>query len=355
MPVPLQTPVIQYTASGATPTFVYPFLVPTAASLQVFVGGVLQGSGYSVSGVGNPAGGSVTFTSTPVAGTIVRLRRQVPKSRSTDYTEGGALRAETLDADIDYVVMMAQDTAALPSDLDTRLTAIEAGIQVVGGNVGMGTGTPASKLDVVGTITTTNLTAAGNGSFGGTLDVTGASTFTDAATFNVLNAASLMLGASASVGTNLTVAGTSTLTGAVSMGSTLGVTGATTLSTLTTSGAVGVKTTPSVSFEVGGTDAIRIPQGTTAQRPAGAIGQIRYNSDNSKFEGYGVAGWADIGSGSGAGATGGGVDQIFFQNDLAVTTNYTITTNKNAMTAGPISVNSGVVIGIPNGSTWTVV
>jgi hypothetical protein len=40
---------------------------------------------------------------------------------------------------------------------------------------------------------------------------------------------------------------------------------------------------------------------------------------------------------------------------LTLTTNYTITTSKNAMTAGPVTINSGVTVTVPSGSTWTVV
>ena len=56
-----------------------------------------------------------------------------------------------------------------------------------------------------------------------------------------------------------------------------------------------------------------------------------------------------------AGATGGSTDQVFYENDQVVTTNYTISTNKNAMTAGPITVNSGVTVTIPTGSEWSIV
>lgn len=56
-----------------------------------------------------------------------------------------------------------------------------------------------------------------------------------------------------------------------------------------------------------------------------------------------------------AGAVGGGNDRIFFENDQVVTTSYTITSGKNAMTAGPITINSGIVVTVPDGSTWTVV
>jgi hypothetical protein len=58
---------------------------------------------------------------------------------------------------------------------------------------------------------------------------------------------------------------------------------------------------------------------------------------------------------TGIGITGGGTDEVFWENDQVVTTNYTITTNKNAMSAGPITVNSGIVVTVPSGSTWTVV
>jgi hypothetical protein len=56
-----------------------------------------------------------------------------------------------------------------------------------------------------------------------------------------------------------------------------------------------------------------------------------------------------------AGAVGGGNDRIFFENDQVVTSNYTITENKNAMTAGPITIDSGITVTVPDGSTWTVV
>ena len=57
----------------------------------------------------------------------------------------------------------------------------------------------------------------------------------------------------------------------------------------------------------------------------------------------------------GAGASGTGNNQVFFQNDLNVTGSYTIPTGKNAGTFGPVTVNSGVVVTVPSGSVWTVV
>lgn len=46
---------------------------------------------------------------------------------------------------------------------------------------------------------------------------------------------------------------------------------------------------------------------------------------------------------------------MFWENDLTLTTNYTITTNKNAGTFGPVTINSGVTVTVPSGSTWTIV
>lgn len=51
-------------------------------------------------------------------------------------------------------------------------------------------------------------------------------------------------------------------------------------------------------------------------------------------------------------AAGGGV---IYENNTTVTSNYTITAGKNGMSAGPLTINSGVVVTVPDGSTWTIV
>jgi hypothetical protein len=62
-----------------------------------------------------------------------------------------------------------------------------------------------------------------------------------------------------------------------------------------------------------------------------------------------------VGSGGGGGATGGSGNEIFYENEKTVTVNYTITSGKNAMSAGPITIADGVVVTVPDGSTWTIV
>jgi hypothetical protein len=61
-------------------------------------------------------------------------------------------------------------------------------------------------------------------------------------------------------------------------------------------GNVGIGTSsPAVSLDVGSkTDAIKIPNGTTAQQPTAATGMIRYNTSSSKLEAYIGSAWENV-------------------------------------------------------------
>ena len=101
----------------------------------------------------------------------------------------------------------------------------------------------------------------------------------------------------------------------------------------------------------GGTGQINLPIGTTGQRSASPYsGMIRYNTTYGQYEGYYNSAWGQIGGG----ATGAGGDQVFQENGVTVTTSYTLTTSKNAMSVGPITVNSGAIVTIPSGQRWVV-
>jgi hypothetical protein len=99
-----------------------------------------------------------------------------------------------------------------------------------------------------------------------------------------------------------------------------------------------------------GTGSVRLPNGTTGERPTPAAGMIRYNVTTSGFEGYADGAWGSIGGG----ATGAGGDQVFYENELNVTTSYTLTTNRNAMSTGPITIDAGAVVTIPSGQRWVI-
>jgi hypothetical protein len=100
-----------------------------------------------------------------------------------------------------------------------------------------------------------------------------------------------------------------------------------------------------------GTGYVLVSKGTTAQRPAVAVaGQIRYNTDNNQFEGYANGAWGQLGGG----ATGAGGDQVFVENGVTVTASYTLTTNKNAESVGPITINATKTVTVPSGQRWVI-
>jgi hypothetical protein len=158
----------------------------------------------------------------------------------------------------------------------------------------------------------------------------------------------------------------------------------------------GVNTaTPAVTTALVGTDAIFIPVGTTGKRPTGAAGYLRFNSTTGEFEGYNGTAWASVGGAAlsndtstatnvyplFAAATTGTASTIYtsnakllykpstgefqsselvagnglFVNSATVSADYTIPAGSNAMSAGPVTVNSGITVTVSSGSVWTVI
>ena len=92
----------------------------------------------------------------------------------------------------------------------------------------------------------------------------------------------------------------------------------------------------------------KIIYGDSSGNPAAlAVGTANYvlKSDGTDIS------WGEVA----AGAAGAGSDKIFWENGQTVTGNYTITNNMNAMSAGPITINSGVTVTVGTGETWTIV
>ena len=58
---------------------------------------------------------------------------------------------------------------------------------------------------------------------------------------------------------------------------------------------------------------------------------------------------------AGAPVGGASTNTVFFENDNSVDVSYTISTDKNAMAAGPIAIKSGVTVTVPSGSFLTIV
>jgi len=130
------------------------------------------------------------------------------------------------------------------------------------------------------------------------------------------------------------------------------ITFVTTTATLTTATAHGLNTgntvfiTGTTPAAYSGTFVITVTGTTTF-----TYTMLSTPSGNATVMGSYVYGsWAQIGGG----ATGAGGDQIFVENGVTVTANYTLSTNKNAMSVGPITINSGVTVTVPSGQRWVI-
>ena len=140
------------------------------------------------------------------------------------------------------------------------------------------------------------------------------------------------------------IAGSTGATGATGEAGATGLSGATGLQ-----GSTGVQ---GATGDIGGTGAT----GLTGATGVGATGATGLGSTGATGVGtQGATGATGPAGSGGGGATGAGTDEIFWENDQTVTASYTITANKNAMTAGPVAINAGVTVTVPTGSAWTVV
>jgi hypothetical protein len=99
------------------------------------------------------------------------------------------------------------------------------------------------------------------------------------------------------------------------------------------------------------TGSLVTPAGTVAQRDVSPLpGYFRFNTDTDSWEGYDGTVWKAVGGG----ATGGGADEVFVENGQNVTVDYTIPSTRNAMSTGPITVDSGITVTVSSGSRWVV-
>jgi len=115
--------------------------------------------------------------------------------------------------------------------------------------------------------------------------------------------------------------------------------------TITTATVTNLSTSGTVTF--GGTGAVVLPVGTTAQEPGSpTTGMIRFNTTLSQFEGYNGTLWGGIG---GANASG-----CIYVNNQTITTSYTFDANTSGSSSGPITISSGVSITVGPTSRWVI-
>ena len=246
-----------------------------------------------------------------------------------------------------------------------------------------GTVTTAAQPNItsVGTLTsltTSGTTTAGNLSTSGTLSVTGNGTLGNLSTttatvttgnigtINATNTNSSNLTISTLANITSATASTSTTTGALKVAGGVGIVGNLyTGGQIQASGLISAGYVTATYATFTGTEAITLPKGTTAQRPASPVqGSFRYNTEANGFEVYNGTSWGSIagGGGNAGGSTGevqfnnggvfGGVDELTYDGtavtagNLIVSSyaNITATTASTSTTSGALKVAGGAGI-----------
>ena len=96
------------------------------------------------------------------------------------------------------------------------------------------------------------------------------------------------------------------------------------------------------------TGSAELPAGTTAQRDGSpSAGYLRWNTTDTSAEVYDGSAWAAVGGGN-------TTDEGLYEHSHTISANYSITSGNNALTAGPITINTGVSVTVPTGSTWVI-
>jgi hypothetical protein len=232
-----------------------------------------------------------------------------------------------------------------------NVTQVTSAVAITGGNID---GTPIGQTTAAAGLFTT-LGSTGNSTVGGDLTVTGNGTFNGTGSLKVPTGTLAQRNNNA-----LGLIRFNTTYGyfegcvAVTAGATISsITRVSTIATLTTSTNHGLSTgdfvtvSGAVPTEFNGTYSITVTGVNTFTYVMAATP----SADATTMGSYVVGTW----SATGSGATGGGNNQVFVLNDQIVTNNYTIPTGKNASSAGPITVDTGITVTIPTDSTWVIV
>lgn len=112
MAVPDQPSRVQYSTDGTQTVFPIPFPLADAAALQVRLDTAIVPSGFTISGLsGGAKGGQITFTEAPLAGRVLTLTHRTPVARVSDFQQGSALRAATLNREFDHQITLTRQVS----------------------------------------------------------------------------------------------------------------------------------------------------------------------------------------------------------------------------------------------------
>ena len=130
MSVSTSTNRFSYTGNASQVDFPFPALFYDNTHLAVYLDGVLQSTGYTITGATDPAGGTVTFSVAPGTGVIVNLLRVVPVTQQVTLAVAGAFPAKTVEKALDLAVMANQQfdeilDRAITLPVESTLTAAD--------------------------------------------------------------------------------------------------------------------------------------------------------------------------------------------------------------------------------------
>lgn len=106
---------VSYAGDGSTTVFSVPFLFQANADITAILRDGqgaettwVEGTDYTLTGAGNPSGGTLTATATPATGEKLTIKRVVPLKQETDYPEGGQFPAQSHEDALDRGTMADQ-------------------------------------------------------------------------------------------------------------------------------------------------------------------------------------------------------------------------------------------------------
>ena len=351
---------------GRTLTAVAPFSITNAngvagnptlafASVENVAGSYGPFTNFAVNGFGQV----VSATSTLVSVSLATIRASEIITETISATSNVNIAGETSIAGA--LLANGKLVARAQVSVVTNLYAANATID------DLTAGTLSFTDTSVSTLAATNLTVNVSTQLSGTLRVDGAAVF------------------------NAAVSVTGQVTGTGFTGTLDGILGSGTPAAATVT-----VLTASADSSFNSTGALQISKGSTAQRPTAVLGMLRYNSTTSEFEGYSgsSAAWKSVGGSAisndtstssnlyplSAAATSGTAAQVYTSdakylykpsdgslqaptmistnglvvNSATVATSYTIPSGSNAISVGPMTINSGITVTVPSGSRWVV-
>jgi hypothetical protein len=137
MTVSSQTSKVSYSGNGSTVAFTVTFYFLADSDIKVLVRSAngtevvkTLNTDYTVTGAGDPAGGTVTFVTAPISGQTVVLARSVPLTQVTDYTPNDPFPAETHERALDKLTQLSQQineavNRSLKLSLSNTMTSTE--------------------------------------------------------------------------------------------------------------------------------------------------------------------------------------------------------------------------------------